>query len=228
MPSLHIENLQGFITEVVDDEVFLQAVADIAEIIVAETGRAVLHAFFEEGLLREDQIRITGGADVGITVADVDDPVVGVPETAKERTFAVAAPAAIPADRWECKVYPVSLLKDEAVGKEFDIETVFPKDRLDIDVEAVGDDLKIDPTPSTEAQEFRKERIQSFATKDKFQNLRPVRPEQGRELSVGHPGTDLPCRIGTVDLLPSVGKTLEKCVAHVHPADRPVKITDDE
>jgi len=158
----------------------------------------------------------------------MDDPVIGLPETAKKRTLAVAAPAAIPADRRERKVYPVSLLKHEAVGEEFDIEAVFPEDRLDIDVEAVGDDLKIDPTPSAEAQEFRKERIQSFAAKDKFPNLRPVRPEQGREPSVGHPGTDLPCRIGVVDLLPSVGKTLEKCVAHVHPADRPVKITDDE
>jgi len=139
-----------------------------------------------------------------------------------------SALTSISADRRERKVYPVSLLKDEAVGKEFDVEAVFPKDRLDIDVEAVGDDLKIDPTPSAEAQEFGKERIQSFAAKDKVPNLRPVRSEQGREPAVGRPGTDLPCRIGAVDLLPSVGKTLEECVAHIHPADRPVEITDDE
>ena len=45
MRSLHIEHLHGFITEVVDDEVFFQAAADIAEIIVEGRGRAVLHAF---------------------------------------------------------------------------------------------------------------------------------------------------------------------------------------
>jgi hypothetical protein len=208
--------------------VTFQGAADIIKMTVGETRGSVLPAFLVEDLLRKDEIRIPGGADVGITVADVNDPVVGFPETAKKRTLAVAAPAAIPADRRDRKVYPVSLLKHEAVGEEFDIETVFAKDRLDIDVEAVGHDLKIDPTPSAEAQEFRKERIQSFAAKDKFPNLRPVRPEKGREQSVGRPGTDLPCRIGAVDLLPSVSETLEEGVAHVHPADRPVKITDNE
>jgi hypothetical protein len=73
-----------------------------------------------------------------------------VPKTAEKRTFAVAAPAALLADRWERKVYPVFLLKDEAVGVEFDVETVFPKDRLDVDVEAVGDDLEIDLPPPAE------------------------------------------------------------------------------
>lgn len=71
MPSLHIEHLHGFITEVVDDEVFFQAAVDIAEIIVGKRGRAVLRAFFVEDWLREDLIGGAGGADVGITVADV-------------------------------------------------------------------------------------------------------------------------------------------------------------
>jgi hypothetical protein len=195
---------------------------------VGEARGPVLPAFLVEDPLREDEIRIPRGANVGITVADVDDPVIGFPETAKKRTLAVAAPAAIPADGGESKDYPVPLPKDEAVGVEFDVEAVFPKNRCDIDVEAVGHDLQINPPRSAEAQEFREERIQSFAAKDKFPNLRSVRLEQGCEQSVGHPGTDISRRIGTVDLLLSVGKTLEKCVAHVHPADRSVKITDDE
>lgn len=50
---------------------FFQAAADIAEIVVAKTGRAVLHEFFIEDLLLEDLIGGAGGADVGITIADV-------------------------------------------------------------------------------------------------------------------------------------------------------------
>jgi hypothetical protein len=81
--------VQGFITEVVDDE-FFQAAADIAEIIVEKSGRAVLHALFVEDWLREDLIGGAGGADIGITVADLDDPVIIGPEMVEKGVFAGA------------------------------------------------------------------------------------------------------------------------------------------
>ena len=150
MLSLHIEHINGFITEVVDDKGFFQVTADIAEIIVENRGRAVLHAFFVEDRLREDLIGGAGGADVGITVADVDNPVIIGSETVEKGAFAGPAPAALLARQRKGKVDPVILPKEETVGVEFDVETVFPEDRLDIDVEAVGDDLEIDLPPPAE------------------------------------------------------------------------------
>ena len=81
---------------------------------------------------------------------NVDDPVIMGPETVDKGTFAGPAATAVLAQQGKGEVDPVIPPKEEAVGVEFDIETVFPEDRLDVDVEAVGDDLEIDPPPPAE------------------------------------------------------------------------------
>lgn len=65
----------------VDDASFLQTAMDFTEILIKNAGRTVLHAFFIQDRLGEDLISDTGDADVGIAIADIEDPVIVYPET---------------------------------------------------------------------------------------------------------------------------------------------------
>ena len=139
-----------------------------------------------ENPLGEYEIGLPGGAQVGISVADVDD--LPVARLTGLEDVALAGPALVAGLIGVGKFdgEGLSVLEGHHVGIEGDVgEAVSAENKIDIEIQAVGNDLHIDAVLPTEGIELPEMGVDDGVFGHELQHVLPGPAQDGTDAAIG-------------------------------------------